>query len=349
MAAGWEGRVARVAVMGSGSWGTTFAQICSDAGSETVLWARRKEVADEINENSRNDDYLPSIELPDTLTATSDPEEALGGAQVVVLAIPSVGLGEQLRAWGDRIDGDAAIASLVKGVDVDSRRTGSQMVEDALDCDHRRVVVVSGPNIAKECARRLPAATVAACEDEDRAGQVLHAAMTPYFRIYTNPDRPGCEVGGAVKNVIALAAGIADGMELGQNTKATLVTRGLAEMTRLGVALGGRPLTFLGLAGVGDLVVTCTSEASRNRTVGERIGRGEALDAIISSMNMVAEGVRSSKAIVDLAARADVEMPIARAVVSVLHEDADPRDALRALMTRDPKSEMHGLPHEETT
>lgn len=334
----------RVAVMGAGSWGTTFAQICSDTGARTRLWARRPEVADEIRSERRNGAYLPDVALPETLEATSDPEEALSDADVVVLAVPSVGLGEQLTAWGERIPPQSTLASLVKGVDVATRRTGSQLVRETLDCDPDRVVVVSGPNIAKECARRLPAATVAACPDESRARQLLEAAMTPYFRVYTNPDRVGCEIGGVVKNVIALAAGVGDGMELGKNTNASLVTRGLAEMTRLGVGLGGRPLTFLGLAGVGDLVVTCTSADSRNRTVGERIGRGERLDDIIASMKMVAEGVRSSRAIVALAEEAGVEMPISQAVVDILHEGQDPRDAVKSLMARDPKSEMHGLP-----
>jgi glycerol-3-phosphate dehydrogenase (NAD(P)+) len=336
--------VRKVAVMGSGSWGTTFALICADAGKETSLWARRDEVAEEINATRRNEGYLPEVDLPETIRATADPEEALADADVVVFGIPSVGLSDQLQQWGDLIPSDATLASLVKGVDVATERTGSQVVEEALGCDPSRVVVVPGPNIAKECARRLPAATVAACPSEERARDVVDAAMTPYFRVYTNPDKVGCEIGGAVKNVIALAAGMADGMQLGQNTKATLVTRGLAEMTRLGVALGGRPLTFLGLAGVGDLVVTCTSEASRNRTVGERLGTGESLDAVIDSMNMVAEGVKSSQAIVAIADRSGVEMPIAGGVVQVLHEGQDPKDAVKALMTREPKSEMHGLP-----
>ncbi len=339
--------VERVAVMGAGSWGTTFALMCCDAGQRTRLWARRQEVADEINATRRNGDYLPGVDLPGPLTASADPEEVLSEAEVIVLAIPSVGITEQLEEWGDAIPTDGTLASLIKGVDVDSRQTGSAMVIEALDCDPDRVVVVTGPNIAKECARRLPAATVAASPDEARAGQVLEASMTPYFRVYTNPDRIGCETGGAVKNVIALAAGIADGMGFGQNTKATLVTRGLAEMTRLGVALGGKPLTFLGLAGVGDLVVTCSSPDSRNRTVGERIGGGESLDEIVDSMNMVAEGVKSSKAIQQIAVDHDVDMPITDAVVAILHEGAHPQEALRTLMSRDPKSEMHGLPHEE--
>ncbi|HEX2029016.1 MAG TPA: NAD(P)H-dependent glycerol-3-phosphate dehydrogenase [Nitriliruptorales bacterium] len=337
----------KVAVMGAGSWGTAFALICCDAGRPTHLWARRREVADEIQHDRRNSGYLPGIDLPSSLEATDDPQRALDGADVVILAVPSVGLADQLRAWGDAIAAEATLASLVKGVDVDTLRTGSRLVRETLDCDPDRVVVVSGPNIARECAQRLPAGTVAACPDEQRARDVLAASMTPYFRVYTNPDRVGCETGGAVKNVIALAAGMADGMGLGKNTKATLVTRGLAEMTRLGVALGGRPLTFLGLAGVGDLVVTCTSEDSRNRTVGERLGRGELLDDIIGSMNMVAEGVKSSQAILRLADRSGIEMPITAAVVGVIHHGGDPRDAVPQLMTREPKPEMHGLPDDD--
>jgi glycerol-3-phosphate dehydrogenase (NAD(P)+) len=336
--------VGKVAVMGAGSWGTTYALICSDAGKETHLWARRREVVDQINRTRRNETYLPGIDLPPTLHATDDPAHALDGADLVVLAIPSVGLHQQLAEWGGLIPHQAALASLIKGVDVETLRTGSQTVAEALACDPDRVVVVTGPNIARECAERLPAATVAASPDERSAGQVVRASMTPYFRVYTNPDRIGCETGGAVKNVIALAAGMADGMTFGKNTKATLVTRGLAEMTRLGVALGGKPLTFLGLAGVGDLVATCSSENSRNRTVGERLGRGEKLDQIVAGMNMVAEGVRSSQAVLALGRRLGVEMPITQAVVEVVHGGEEPRDVVKRLMTRDPKPELHGLP-----
>ncbi len=337
----------KVAVMGAGSWGTTFAQMCCDAGSDTTLWARREEIAREIDHHHRNPDYLPDVMLPASLRATSDPERALADAEIVVMAIPSVGLTEQLQQWGDRVPRDATVASLVKGVDVQTRRTGSQMIEHTLGCDPDRVVVVSGPNIARECAHRLPAATVAASPNEATAGKVLLAAMTNYFRVYTNPDKTGCEVGGAVKNVIAIAAGMADGMAFGMNTKATLVTRGLAEMTRLGVALGGRPLTFLGLAGVGDLVVTCSSPNSRNRTVGERLGVGWSLDDIIQEMHMVAEGVKSSQAILALAAKAGVEMPITEAVVDVVHNGLSPKEVVARLMTREAKPEMHGLPQDD--
>lgn len=329
--------------MGAGSWGTAFALMCRDAGEQAVLWARRPEVAEEITSHHRNDGYLPGIELPTDLHATTDPAEALSGAEVVVMAVPSIGAEAQLAAWGGLVPDDVPVVSLIKGVDVDTLRFGSQVIRDTLDCDPDRVVVVSGPNLAKECAQRLPAATVAATPDDAAALRVQRAVMAPYFRVYTNPDKVGVETGGAVKNVIALAAGIAEGMGFGDNTKAAVITRGLAEMQRLGVALGGDALTFSGLAGVGDLVVTCTSPKSRNRTVGERLGRGESLDDIISRMNMVAEGVKSSVAIVQLAHDAGVEMPISEAVVSVVHDGVDPREAIAGLLSRSAKPELYGI------
>lgn len=329
--------------MGAGSWGTAFALMCGDAGEQVVLWARRDEIAEEITSTHRNEGYLPGIELPAELRATTDPEHALSGADVVVMAVPSIGAETQLATWGEHVPPDVPIVSLVKGVDVDTMRFGSQVIRDALDCHADRVVVVSGPNLAKECAQRLPAATVAATPDAAAAVRVQRAVMAPYFRVYTNPDKVGVETGGAVKNVIALAAGIAEGMGFGDNTKAAVITRGLAEMQRLGVALGGDALTFSGLAGVGDLVATCTSPKSRNRTVGERLGRGESLDDIISHMNMVAEGVRSSIAIVQLAHDAGVEMPISEAVVSVVHDGVDPREAIAALLSRSAKPEIYGI------
>ncbi|HSK25263.1 MAG TPA: NAD(P)H-dependent glycerol-3-phosphate dehydrogenase [Egicoccus sp.] len=329
--------------MGAGSWGTAFGMMCVDAGEPTTLWARRDEIAAEIRERRTNNSYLPDVRLPEDLEATADPQAALSGADVVVLAVPSVGIEEQLTAWGAHIPVDATLVSLIKGVDVASMRFGSQVVAESLDCDPDRVVVVSGPNLAKECAQRLPAATVAASPDERRAERVQQAVMAPYFRVYTNPDKIGVEVGGAVKNVIALAAGMAHGLGFGDNTMAAVITRGLAEMVRLGVALGGQPLTFSGLAGVGDLVATCTSPKSRNRTVGERLGRGESLDAIVASMNMVAEGVKSSRAILGLAEQADVEMPITEGVVAVCHAGYDPSQLVDALLQRSAKPEIYGM------
>jgi glycerol-3-phosphate dehydrogenase (NAD(P)+) len=335
----------RIAVMGAGSWGTAFGMMCADAGQPTTIWSRRAEVATEITTENTNQGYLPDITLTPSLDASEDPEAVLDDAEVVVLAVPSVGLPEQLAHWGSAIPADATIVSLVKGVDVATVRFGSQVVAETLDCDPDRVVVVSGPNLAKECAQRLPSATVAASPDMARAEQVQAAVMAPYFRVYTNADKVGVEVAGAVKNVIALAAGMANGMGYGDNTKAAVITRGLAEMTRLGVALGGNALTFAGLAGVGDLVATCTSPKSRNRTVGDRIGRGESLDDIIASMNMVAEGVKSSRAILALAERSGVEMPITQGVVAVCHADHDPHELVTELMAREARSELHGIQH----
>ncbi len=333
----------QVAVMGSGSWGTAFAAMSTDAGERVRLWARRPEVAAEINGRHTNAGYLPDITLPEGLAATDDPEVALANAEVVVLAVPSVGIEEQLRAWGASIPAEATLVSLIKGVDVESLRFGSQLISDALDCDPGRVVVVSGPNLARECAARLPAASVAASPEPWRAERVQAAVMAPYFRVYTNEDKVGVEVAGAVKNVIAIAAGMAHGMGYGDNTKAAVLTRGLAEMTRLGVALGGNALTFSGLAGVGDLAATCTSPQSRNRTVGERLGRGEQLAAIIDSMNMVAEGVKSSRALLGLAERAGVDMPITQGVVAVCHAGHDPQELVGLLMSREAKPEIYGL------
>jgi glycerol-3-phosphate dehydrogenase (NAD(P)+) len=335
--------MSKVAVMGAGSWGTAYAALCADAGSATTLWARRPELAEELRTRHTNEDYLPGIELPDALRASADPQDVLHDAEVVVLAVPSVGLEAQLDAWGGSIPEQATLVSLIKGVDVASLRFGSQVIVERLDCAPQRVVVVSGPNLAKECALRLPSATVAACEDEDRARQVQQASMGPSFRVYTNVDKTGVEVAGAVKNVIALAAGMAQGLGFGDNTNAAVITRGLAEMSRLGIALGGNALTFAGLAGVGDLVATCTSPRSRNRTVGERLGAGEALEDIIASMNMVAEGVKSSQAILGLAERHGVEMPIAQGVVAVVHHGHDPRELVDALLTRRARSETEGI------
>lgn len=335
--------MARVAVMGSGSWGTAFGALAVAAGSSTVLWARRSEVAAEVREERTNHSYLPDTRLPAALDATDDPAEALEGADVVVVAIPSIGVEGQLRRWGDAIPSDATLVSLIKGVDVDTHRFGSETISSTLDVDPARVVVVSGPNLARECAAGEPAATVAAGDDQARARQVQDAVMSPTFRVYTSTDRVGVEVGGAVKNVLAIASGMAHGRGLGDNTTAMVITRGLAEMMRLGVARGGEPLTFAGLAGVGDLIVTCTSTKSRNHTVGRRMGRGEPLEDVIADMNMVAEGVKSSTAIHWLAEQHGVEMPISAGVVKVLHEGVDIGEMMTALLARSAKPEHYGL------
>lgn len=329
--------------MGAGSWGTAFATVCCDAGEDVVLWARRREVADDVSQRHRNSQYLGDIPLPTQLRATIDPEEALHEAEVVVMAVPSHALRESLHAWSSIARREAIYVSLIKGIELETRQRASEVIREVLELPASQVVVLSGPNLAKECARRLPSGTVVAGSDPDAVRRVQAMSHTDHFRVYTNPDLVGVELGGSVKNPLALAAGMADGMGFGDNTKAMLVTRGLAEMTRMGVAHGGNPLTFSGLAGMGDLVATCMSRQSRNRHVGEQLGRGRSLDDIIAEMNMVAEGVKSSKAIAGIARARGVEMPIVEHVVKVVHEGMDVRDMVEALMGREPKEELHGL------
>jgi glycerol-3-phosphate dehydrogenase (NAD(P)+) len=329
----------RAAVLGTGSWGTAFAAVLADAGTETVLWARRPELAEAVRTRHENPDYLPGVPLPESLDATHEAERALAGADFVVLAIPSQTLRDNLDSWRSLIPPRAVLVSLMKGVELGTTKRMSEVIREVADVPEERVAVVSGPNLAKEIAQRQPAATVVACSDVDAATNLQASCLTNYLRPYTNVDVVGCELGGAVKNVIALACGMAEGMGFGDNTKASLITRGLAEMSRLGVALGADPATFAGLAGMGDLVATCTSPLSRNRTVGEQLGRGRTLDEVIGEMRMVAEGVKSSRSIVDLAQKHDVEMPIAEHVVKVVHEGMTPKEMVRSLMSRDAKAE----------
>ncbi len=329
----------RAAVLGTGSWGTAFAAVMADAGTDTVLWARRPELAKSVMTSHENPDYLPGVPLPESLRATADAAEALDGADFVVLAIPSQSLRDNLAEWRELIPRDAVVVSLMKGIELGTTKRMSEVIAEVGDIEVERIAVVSGPNLAKEIAQRQPAATVVACSDVEAAERLQVASLTRYFRPYTNTDVVGCELGGAVKNVIALACGMAEGMGFGDNTKASLITRGLAEMSRLGVALGADPLTFAGLAGLGDLSATCTSPLSRNRTVGEQLGRGRTLEEIIGEMRMVAEGVKSSRSILDLAVKHDVDMPITEQVVHVVHDGMTPKDMLRNLMARDAKAE----------
>jgi len=285
------------AVMGAGSWGTTFAQVLCDAGTETVLWCRRPDVAATIDSTHRNLDYLPDITLPGALRATADPRQALATANVVVLAVPAQTLRQNLAGWVGMIPHGAMLVSLMKGIELDTGKRMTEVIADVTGWPTEQIAVVTGPNLAHEIAQRQYAASVVACTDQQAAENLQKACHTGYFRPYTNPDVIGCELGGAVKNPIALAVGIAVGMGLGNNTRATLITRGLAELTRLGAALGADQHTFAGLAGMGDLVATCSSPLSRNRTFGERLGRGIPLAEILANTNQVAEGVTSSKAV----------------------------------------------------
>ncbi|HEX5294468.1 MAG TPA: NAD(P)H-dependent glycerol-3-phosphate dehydrogenase [Streptosporangiaceae bacterium] len=324
----------KAAVLGAGSWGTTFAQVLCDAGTPTVLWCRRPEIADAVNRGHCNSARLPGIPLPPSLTATCDPAEALAGADLVALAVPAQSLRANLAQWSGLLPPGALLVSLMKGVELGSCCRMSEVIAQAAGAPASRVAVVSGPNLALEIARRQHAATVVACTDDEAAKQLQRACHTPYFRPYTNHDVIGCELGGAVKNVIALAVGIAIGMGLGDNTRAMLITRGLAEISRLGEALGADQLTLAGLAGLGDLVASCSSPLSRNRTFGERLGRGTPLDEVLASMTQTAEGVKSSQSIIELARRRGVEMPITEVIAAVLHEGLEVGQAALLLAGR---------------
>jgi glycerol-3-phosphate dehydrogenase (NAD(P)+) len=330
----------KAAVLGAGSWGTAFAKLLADAGQDVTIWARRPTVAVGIREQHVNLDYLPALRLPARVTATVDARLALEGASLVVLAVPSQTLRGNLSDWARFIERDATLVSLMKGIELGTTKRMSEVIVESAGVTPDRVAVVSGPNLAAEIAAEQPAATVVACSDPDRATLVQQAIRTRYFRPYTNDDVVGCELGGAVKNVIALAYGMAIAMGFGHNTGAMVITRGLAETGRLGAVLGANPLTFAGLAGLGDLVATCSSPLSRNRTFGEHLGRGETLEQAQAATRQTAEGVKSCLAIRDLARKHNVEMPITAQVERVCHEGLDPRIAVGALMGREPKPEL---------
>ena len=326
--------------MGAGSWGTTLAKVFADAGTTVQLWARRESLAETIRTTRENPDYLPGITLPDSVIVTSDAQATLDGCSIVVLGIPSQALRTTLVEWRDLIPSDATLVSLAKGIEKDTHLRMSQVIAEVTGADPSRIAVLSGPNLAREIAEGQPAATVIACEDENRAKLVQAAVAAPYFRPYTNTDVIGTELGGACKNVIALACGIAHGFGLGENSNASLITRGLAEIARLGKAMGADPRTFAGLAGMGDLVATCSSPLSRNRTFGDRLGRGESLEqAREATHGQVAEGVISSQSIHDLAVGLGVEMPITQAVYAVCHQGMAVREMVDALMGRSKKAE----------
>lgn len=329
----------RAAVLGSGSWGTTFGVILTDAGGDTTLWAGRPELAEAVRERHENPDYLPGVALPDRLTATVDPAEALDGADFVALAVPSQTLRENLEKWAPLVPPGAVFVSLIKGVELGTAKRMSEVIAEVADAPAERVAVVSGPNLAREIADRQPTATVVACAARSTAQRLQVVCRTGYFRPYTNTDVVGCELGGAVKNVIALACGVAEGMGFGTNTLAALITRGLAETARLGAALGADPTTFAGLAGLGDLVATATSPLSRNRTFGEKLGRGMSFEQVAAMTRQTAEGVQSCQPILALARRAGVDMPIIEHVVLVVHHGLPPREMVRSLMARDAKPE----------
>jgi glycerol-3-phosphate dehydrogenase (NAD(P)+) len=311
----------RVAVLGSGSWGTTFAVVLADAGAKVTLWGRNPEVCAEIREQHTNRRYLGDAVLPASVDASADAAEALDGADAVVLAVPSQTLRDNLAAWRPALPSASVLVSLMKGVEHHTNLRMSQVIREVADVGAARVAVVSGPNLAREIAARQPTATVVASEDAAAAELVAQVCSAPYFRPYTHTDVVGVELGGAVKNVIALAVGIAEGMGLGDNTKATIVTRGLAETARLGAALGADPATLAGLAGLGDLVATCASPLSRNRTLGVALGRGLDLAAASAAARHTAEGVKSCVPILELARAHGVDMPITEQVVALVRSE----------------------------
>lgn len=321
----------RMAVIGAGSWGTTVASLAA-ANTPTILWARRQSVVDSINSVHVNPDYIGSVPLTPALRATTSLEEAVSGADVVVMAVPSQGFRGVLSEAAPFVRPWVPIVSLSKGLEAGSMLRMSQVANDVMP--GHPVAVLTGPNLASEISVGQPAASVVAIDDAVIATALQEMFSSPTFRVYTNPDVIGCEIAGVVKNVIAIASGMAMGMGFGDNTKATLITRGLAEMTRLAVALGGDPMSLAGLAGMGDLIATCSSTSSRNTTVGMRLGRGEALADILASTTMVAEGVRSSASVLQLARQHGVDMPITEQVVAVCHEGARASEALLALMSR---------------
>ncbi|WNI18257.1 NAD(P)H-dependent glycerol-3-phosphate dehydrogenase [Actinacidiphila sp. ITFR-21] len=330
---------ARCAVYGTGSWGTAFAMVLADAGCQVSLWGRRPELVAAINRTRTNPEYFPGLELPAAVTATADPAEAAEDAEFVVLAVPSQSLRANLTAWAPLLHRDAVLVSLMKGVELGTAKRMSEVIEDITQAGPERIAVLSGPNLAPEIAARQPAASVVACRDESVARRIQTACHTGYFRPYTNTDVVGCELGGAVKNVIALAVGIAGGMGLGDNTKASLITRGLAETTRLGLAMGADPYTFAGLAGMGDLVATCSSPLSRNNTFGHNLGRGMSLAETIAATSRTAEGVKSCESVAELARRQGVDMPITETVVDIVHNGKPPLVAVKELMSRSAKPE----------
>lgn len=331
--------MSRVAVMGAGSWGTAFSIVLADAGNEVTLWARRQEVCDAVNQRRENTDYLPGIELPEAITATHDPAKALAGAEFVVLAVPSQTLRENLVEWVELIPEDAVLVSLMKGVELGTLKRMSEVIAEVTGAPPERIAVVSGPNLSHEIARREPAASVVACADEDVAKRLRVLCHSPAFRPYSSSDVVGCELGGAYKNVIALGVGMAVGLGFGDNTTASVITRGLAETARLATALGADPMTLMGLAGLGDLVATCSSPLSRNRTFGEKLGQGMTTAELTASTRQVAEGVKSCSSLLALAERAGVYAPIVHHVQKVVEGELTASDMLSSLVNRDTKSE----------
>ncbi len=328
-----------IAVVGAGSWGTTVAALAA-AKSDVTLWARRPQLSEAINASRANPEYLPELVLPETVRATSDLGEAIIGAGAVVMAVPSHGFRAVFGLAAPLIDERTPIVSLTKGIEQETLARMTEVVaEVSPERDPRLCGVLTGPNLAAEIAAGQPTASVIAMSDRPTAERLQEVLMGPVFRVYTNDDVIGCELAGALKNVMAIASGMSDGLGFGDNTRATLLTRALAELSRLGISLGGRAETFSGLAGMGDLIATCSSDKSRNRQVGFGLAQGKALEEIVTEMRMVAEGVKTTRSVVGLAERMGVDMPIAQHVGMVLDGTIGPKEGVLSLMTREAKAE----------
>jgi len=329
------------AIFGAGSWGTAYAAVLADAGATVRIHARRPEVAESINLEHRNPDYLPELVLPAAVDCTVDPSAGLEGAEIVVLAVPSQALRTNLEAWGPLLPRSAVVVSLMKGIEVGTGMRMSEVIQDVGRVEPARIVVVSGPNLSREIAAKQPAASVMAGVDHQAAQRVAQVSAAPYFRPYTQTDVVGTEIGGAVKNVVALAVGMAEGLGFGDNTKSSIITRGLAETARLGAALGADPATLMGLAGVGDLIATCMSPLSRNHSVGVLLGQGLSVAEVVAIKHQTAEGLKSAGSVVDLAHRHGVDVPICEGVLAVVEQRMSPAELPEVLMSRARKHERH--------
>ena len=311
----------------------------ADAGNQVTIWGRREEVCEAISQRHQNPDYLPEVQLPETVTATHDPEVAVDGVDAVVFAVPSQTFRDNLVEWAPVLPGDVPLVSLMKGVELGSLKRMSEVIAEVTGAGEERIAVISGPNLSREIADREPAASVVACADEDVARRLQDMCHSTAFRPYTSVDVVGCELGGAYKNVVGLAVGMAVGLGFGDNTTASVITRGLAETARLATALGANPLTLMGLAGLGDLVATCSSPLSRNRTFGEKLGRGQTTEEIYASTRQVAEGAKSCSSLLALARRTGVDAPIAENVDAVVAGKLTAADMMQAFIARDTKAE----------
>lgn len=325
----------KTAVFGTGSWGTALALVLADNGHEVMMWGRKKEQVDEINTAHSNERYLPSVEIPELIQATTSMKEAVEDAEIVVLVVPTKAMREVTSKLNQLLKTPVMLVHAAKGIEIESLKRVSEIIEDEIDASKRKnIAVLSGPSHAEEVSLRQPTTVTVSSTDPETAKALQDLFINLKFRVYTNPDMIGVELGGALKNIIALGAGLSDGIGYGDNAKAALITRGLAEISRLGIKMGANPLTFSGLAGMGDLIATCTSKHSRNWRAGNMLGKGKSLDEVLKSMGMVVEGVRTTEAAFRLAKREGVDMPITTGLHKVLFEGQLPKEAVESLMNR---------------